>query len=54
VGALGGLLYYYFVGCGTGSCPITANPWRMMIYGAVLGVLIFDIFTKTETKENDR
>jgi hypothetical protein len=26
----------------------------MMIYGAVLGVLIFDIFTKTETKENDR
>ena len=48
VGAVGGYLYYYFVGCGTGSCPITSNPWRMMIYGAVLGLLIFDIFKKEE------
>ena len=53
VGAIGGYLYYYFVGCGTGSCPITSNPWRMTIYGAVLGLLIFDIFKKEEGKRKE-
>lgn len=50
VGAIGGYLYYYFVGCSTGSCPITSNPWRMTLYGAVLGLLVFDIFKKEEAK----
>ncbi|HMM17209.1 MAG: DUF6132 family protein [Petrimonas sp.] len=53
VGSLGGYLYYYFVGCGTGSCPITSNPWRMTIYGAVLGLLIFDIFKKEEGRNKE-
>ncbi|MDO5665750.1 MAG: DUF6132 family protein [Bacteroidia bacterium] len=49
-GAIIGYLYYYFVGCGTGSCPLTSNPWRMTIYGAVLGLLILDVFKKEEAK----
>lgn len=44
-GALGGYLYYYYVGCVSGTCPITSNPYRMMIYGAVLGFLLFDMFS---------
>ncbi len=53
-GAIGGYLYYFFVGCGTGSCPITSNPWRMTIYGAVLGLLIFDIFKAEHSKKANK
>ena len=54
VGAIGGYLYYYFIGCGTGSCPITSNPWRMTIYGSIMGLLIFDIFKKESPKKTDK
>jgi hypothetical protein len=40
VGALLGFGYYRFVGCSTGSCPITSNPWISTLYGAVMGALI--------------
>lgn len=26
-GAAGGYLYWRYVGCSTGSCPIAASPW---------------------------
>ena len=45
VGAAGGYLYYYYVGCVSGSCPITSNPYRMMIYGALMGYLLFELFS---------
>ncbi len=50
VGATGGFLYYYFIGCSSGSCPITSNPYISIIWGAVMGYLISDIFKKKETK----
>ena len=40
VGAVLGFLYYKFVGCATGSCPITKNPWTSTLYGAVIGGLV--------------
>jgi len=36
--ALGAALGYYGQ-CTSGACPLTANPVRGSIYGAVLGVL---------------
>ncbi len=50
VGVIGGYLYYHFVGCVSGTCPITSNPYRMMIYGAILGFLVFDLFRKENPK----
>jgi hypothetical protein len=35
-----GFAYYRFVGCSTGTCPLTSNPVISTIYGAVLGVFI--------------
>ncbi len=46
VGAVAGYLYYRFIGCATGTCPITANPFSSSIYGAVLGALISSFFIK--------
>jgi hypothetical protein len=37
IGAAGGYAYYKFVGCRSGMCPITSNPWISTIYGAILG-----------------
>ena len=35
-----GFAFYKFVGCSTGTCPLTSNPIISTIYGAVLGALI--------------
>ena len=40
VGAGLGYAYYHFIGCSTGSCPITSNWWSSTAYGAVLGLLV--------------
>ncbi len=39
-GGLLGFLYYKFVGCATGACPITRNPYISTIYGALMGLLL--------------
>lgn len=40
LGAMAGYAYYYFIGCTTGSCPITGNPWISTLYGAAMAGLI--------------
>lgn len=57
LGALGGLAYWFFVGCESGTCAITSSPVNSSIYGAVMGALLAGIVTtekeknKTENKE---
>ena len=38
IGALGGYLYYYFIGCNNG-CAITSSPINSTAYGAVIGAV---------------
>ncbi len=40
LGALGGFAYYYFVGCVSGTCPITSNPYISTGYGALMGAVL--------------
>ena len=42
-GALAGLAYYYFIGCASGSCPITSSPFGSMLYMGVIGYLVSGI-----------
>jgi hypothetical protein len=37
VGAAAGFAYYAIVGCNTGTCPITSNPWMSTGWGALIG-----------------
>jgi hypothetical protein len=39
-GAVAGFAWYYFVGCASGACPISSNPYISTGYGAVMGVLL--------------
>lgn len=52
LGAGAGFAYYYFVGCASGTCPITSNPWISTLYGAGMGGLAFNsLGNKKETKQ---
>ena len=42
-GALAGLGYYFLVGCFTGTCIITSNPFTSMAYMGVIGWLLSGI-----------
>ncbi len=44
VGALAGYLYYFYIGCSSGTCPLTSNPLISTLWGAVMGYLLFDLF----------
>ncbi len=39
IGGAAGYAWHALVGCRTGSCPITANPYTSIIFGAVMGFL---------------
>lgn len=52
VGAAGGLLYWKYVGCSNGTCPITSSPVLSALFGALLGFLIFSMFKKGKSTDN--
>jgi hypothetical protein len=50
VGAIAGYLYYFYVGCASGTCAITSKPINSTLYGALMGGLIFNLFVKSPKK----
>lgn len=38
-GAVLGFAYYYFIGCASGTCAITSNPYISTAYGAMIGIV---------------
>jgi hypothetical protein len=51
-GAVVGFAYYYYIGCASGTCPITGNPYISTVYGAVLGYLLVPKPKTTSQKES--
>lgn len=53
LGGIGGYLYWYFIGCNSGTCPITSRPLNSTLYGLVMGFLMSGVvedFRKRGTK----
>ena len=42
LGGIAGFLYYYYVGCATGSCAISSSPYFSTIWGALFGYFILN------------
>lgn len=55
LGALGGFLYWKFVGCTSGTCPIKSVWYWSTLWGAAFGYLLGDLMLsyslKRETKD---
>ncbi|MEX0680048.1 MAG: DUF6132 family protein [Balneolales bacterium] len=51
LGSAGGYAYWYFIGCNTGSCPITSIWYHSTAYGALMGGLAGSIFQPAKKKE---
>ncbi len=39
-----GFAWYKLVGCSTGTCPLTSNPYVSTFYGMALGALVAGSF----------
>jgi membrane associated rhomboid family serine protease len=54
-GAIAGFLYWKFVGCNTGTCPITSVWYNSSVYGAIIGYLIGNVIDDRRKKTiNDK
>jgi len=53
LGALGGLAYWFFVGCESGTCAITSSPINSSIYGGFMGFLIPGMFKKDVNSKSE-
>lgn len=53
IGMAAGFAYYYFIGCTSGTCPITSNPYLTTGYGLGAGLILgFDgVKKKKEVSE---
>ncbi len=40
IGGVVGFVFYRFIGCSTGACPITSNPVLSTLYGMFLGFVL--------------
>ncbi|RPI13242.1 MAG: hypothetical protein EHM58_18820 [Ignavibacteriae bacterium] len=40
IGTIAGYAYYYFIGCNSGTCPITSNPLISTVYGGGMGLIL--------------
>ncbi|MDX2173847.1 MAG: DUF6132 family protein [Bacteroidota bacterium] len=50
IGALTGYIYYKQIGCSSGSCVITSNPYNSIMYFSVMGALLMN-YLKPKTKK---
>lgn len=51
VGLAGGFLYWKFIGCSGGSCPISSSPVASSLWGAVTGGFLLSAFEKDKKQE---
>jgi len=53
LGALAGYLYYFYVGCESGTCAITSKPVNSTIYGSIMGGLALDMINDWRKKPKE-
>jgi hypothetical protein len=54
LGALGGFLYWRFVGCLSGTCPIQSVWYWSTLWGAAVGYLVGDFINDFVQKRKNK
>ncbi|MCK9255415.1 MAG: hypothetical protein GX793_04185 [Bacteroidales bacterium] len=50
LGGIGGFLYWKYVGCASGTCPIQSKWYFSTLYGLVIAYLISGLFIPSKKK----
>ncbi len=53
-GTILGYSYYYYIGCASGTCAITSNPYISSAYGAMMGLVFMWPAKEKDTGSDDR
>lgn len=53
IGGIGGFLYWKFVGCAGGTCPLTSNWMIMTGYGILIGYVLSDFISKNKKQPDN-
>lgn len=53
-GGIVGFFYWKFIGCTSGTCMISSKPVNSTIYFALMGALLFGMFKKSKTLQEDK
>ena len=54
LGGIGGYFYWYYIGCNSGSCPITSRWHNTALYGGLIGYLTGDLALSSFRKKKDK
>jgi len=54
IGAFAGILYWHFIGCSTGTCPLTSHWYTSFLFGGLAGYLIGDILKDIRKKREKK
>jgi len=54
IGSAGGWIYWYYIGCSSGSCAITSSPVNSSLYGAFAGAVLLSMLKKETKKEKHK
>jgi len=46
IGGIVGFLYYFYIGCSSGTCGITSNPFSSVLMGSALGYFLLNTRAK--------
>jgi hypothetical protein len=53
LGAVAGYLYWFYIGCNSGSCAITSSPVNSTLYGAMMGGLLLNTFESRKKQKDE-
>jgi hypothetical protein len=53
LGAVAGFLYWFYIGCNSGTCAITSSPVNSTLYGGLMGGLVLNMFERNKKQTDE-
>ena len=53
LGAVAGYLYWFYIGCTSGTCAITSSPVNSTLYFAMMGGLVMNMFERNKKSSDE-